>query len=289
MLDDLDRLFLEGLNSKLYPHASNILTKNSRSATFTNAKREAFPRIVEQYLIFLRGNNAIVGFSDENIISRTHLLNNYYNFIEQNNYHNIFTFQGKFRPTILEEFMYMLLKDFIEEKRQLLPQNNRDYLKIGTKAYTNLFFSGNDFLDFINNPTILVNEKNQDFAIYRPFDITINGIVKQIKIPIVSIENKTYLDKTMLDGAIATAEKIKSGNPYAKYFVVAEDYDVRYEVDPAYSKIDQIYVLRKRKKNEASANIYSSVFIDLVNEIDIHLNKTWGNIQHKLNNYGKII
>lgn len=289
MLNNTDRIFLESFDKKRYPHASNILTKNSKSANFSAVKSHAFPRIVQQYLVFLRGNNAIIGYSDQNIIDRTLLLNNYYNFIEANNYHNVFTFQGKFRPTILEEFMYILLKDYIEEKKQSLPINSRQYLKIGTKAYTNLFFTANSFLDFLNSPTILVNEKNQDFAIYRPLDITINGVVKQIKIPIISIENKTYLDKTMLDGAIATAEKIKSGNPYAKYFVIAEDYDVSYNVDPAYSKIDQIYVLRKRKKNEASADIYSSVFIDLVNEIELHFDKTWGNIQYKLNNDGKII
>jgi len=35
----------------------------------------------------------------------------------------------------------------------------------------------------------------------------------KIYVPIVSIECKTYLDKTMYEGSISTAEKIKKGIP----------------------------------------------------------------------------
>jgi hypothetical protein len=43
----------------------------------------------------------------------------------------------------------------------------------------------------------------------------------------------------MLEGSIATAEKIKYGNPYSLFFVVTERYAVDLSIDPVYSKIDQ--------------------------------------------------
>ena len=77
--------------------------------------------------------------------------------------------------------------------------------------------------------------KDQDFAIYREFDLKINDKIHNIRIPIVAIENKTYIDKTMLEGIIATAEKVKNGNPYSRFVVVSENYDVDLSVDPSYS------------------------------------------------------
>ncbi|MFQ6055585.1 MAG: Bpu10I family restriction endonuclease, partial [Methanosarcinales archaeon] len=39
-------------------------------------------------------------------------------------------------------------------------------------------------------------------------------------IPIVSIECKTYRDKTMFEGSVSTAEKIKKGNLYCIFLIV---------------------------------------------------------------------
>ena len=58
---------------------------------------------------------------------------------------------------------------------------------------------------------------------------------------------------------MSTAEKIKTGNPYALFITVSENYDVDLSVDPAYSRIDQIYVWRKCKRKEAWADIDPSV------------------------------
>jgi hypothetical protein len=53
------------------------------------------------------------GFSDEIITERVKYLNDYYNYYNANGYDNVFTSQGKFRSTILEEFMFILFKDYI--------------------------------------------------------------------------------------------------------------------------------------------------------------------------------
>lgn len=65
----------------------------------------------------------------------------------------------------------------------------------------------------------------------------------------------------MLEGVIATAEKLKSGNPYTRFVVVSENYDVDLKVDPVYSRIDQIYVLRKSKRKEYFSPIDADVVI----------------------------
>ena len=112
----------------------------------------------------------------------------------------------------------------------------------------NLFITGGSFSSFVETPLMNINSKDQDFAIYRKVKISLDdNNTKTVNIPCVAIESKTYIDKTMLDTIIATADKLKGGNPYTKFVAVSETYDVDLKVDPAYSRIDQIYVLRKCK------------------------------------------
>ena len=284
--------FLNTLDLSVYKHASNIIAKFGNWTTLSQTQKNALPIIANEYYNFINANNQIIGYSEENITARTVLLNDYYNFINVNQYDNVFTSQGKFRPTILEEFMYILFKDLINEVKVNLEDANNN-LRVGSsRAYTNLFFSGSNFQEFVNSPQIGINDKDQDFAIYRPISITIgdsNSI--NTNLPIVAIENKTYIDKTMLEGSIATAEKVKSGNPYSLFFIVTENYDVDLKVDPIYSKIDQIYVLRKSKraKNQPMQPIYSDVLVDLVSEVRIHLTRNWSDVSAKLSNTGKIL
>lgn len=282
--------FINNLDLSVYKHASNIVAKY-KSKKNNEAQLLALPILTNEYYKFISENNKLVGYSEEIISKRTALLNNYYNFINVNDYDNIFTSQGKFRPTILEEFMYILFKDLINEVKTKLENENN--LKVGSsRAYTNLFFSGSNFNDFVNSPQIGINDKDQDFAIYRPIKITIgDSNTINTNLPVVAIENKTYIDKTMLEGSIATAEKVKSGNPYSLFFIVAENYDVDLKVDPIYSKIDQIYVLRKSKRAKSQPNkpIYEDVLIDLVSEVQKHLTRNWSDVSAKLSNTGKIL
>jgi len=283
--------FLNTLDLSVHKHASNIVTKFGNWSSLKPTQQKALPIIANEYFNFINENNRIVGYSNQDIIDRTNLLNKYYDFINTNQYDNVFTAQGKFRPTILEEFMYILFKDLINEEKINLEDADNN-LRIGnTRAYTNLFFSGSNFHEFVKSPQIGINNKDQDFAIYRPINITI-GASNSIStnLPIVAIENKTFIDKTMLEGSIATAEKIKSGNPYSLFFIVVENYDVDLKVDPIYSKINQIYVLRKsRRATRPIQPICSNVLIDLVTEVKRHLGRNWSDVSAKLSKTGKIL
>ena len=272
---------------KQYPqlcHASNIIRKYN-----DGKKMDQLLSIMDKYVIYLTKNINLVGFSDSIIEERVKLLNDYYNFIHCNDLDNVFSAQGKFRPTILEEFLFILFRDYVN--------NYRDCFKAGgllesgsVKAYSNLFFKAKSFREFVLDPQMAVNEKDQDFAIYRVFNLKVNDKKNiNLQVPAIAIEAKTFIDKTMLDGIIATAEKVKSGNPYSMFVAVAETYDVSMDVDPAYSRIDQIYILRKASRKCDWQDINKTVVLRMFNEIKNHLERPWSDIRTRLNDEGVII
>ena len=280
--------FIKTVDTTHYVHCSNYNAKiNSK---LDRVQSEALLTFGEKYKIYYEKNLKLTGITKQVIKKRVDYLNEYYNFLDQNNVNGIFTSQSKFRSTILEEFMYILLRDLISKYQSKI---NTDLLKIGSaRAYTNLYFSGTSFINFIKEPQIGINQKDQDFAIFRPMTISIgNSNSIETNLPVVAIENKTYIDKTMLEGSIATAEKIKSGNPYALFFIVTENYDVDLSIDPIYSRIDQIYVLRKSKriKNRPLKPIDAEVVQSLVTQIDNHLKRDWSNVQKKMEETGQIL
>ena len=265
-------------------HASNIIKKHD-----DGKKEKQLSLIAEKYLLFLEGNLHLKGYSDDVIVKRVKLLNNYYNFIHSNGFDNIYTSQSKFRPTVLEEFLFLLFKDYVEENQEKL--DGGDNLYSGSvKAYSNLFFKAKSFKEFVGNPQLAVNEKDQDYAIYRRFALSINdGQSVCLQVPAVAVEAKTFIDKTMLDGIIATAEKVKNGNPYALFVAVSETYDVSFDVDPAYSQIDQIYVLRKSTRRSAWNDVETDVVLRMFREISSHLERPWSDVGLRLKNEGVIM
>ncbi len=268
-------------------HASNIIKKVS--GNLTDKECADLNLLIPQYVIYLKKMLSISGFDKISIEKKVDLLNEYYNFMHVNQLDRSFSSQGKFRPTILEEFLFLLFKDYVDVVKQRDDSDN--VLNSGAvKAYSNLYFKAKNFRDFIKSPEIGVNEKDQDFAIFRTFDISINKAAPlQIRIPALAIEAKTYIDKTMLDSIIATAEKIKSGNPHTRFIAVAERYDVSFAVDPAYSRIDQIYVLRKTMRKSEWKEIDKKVVWRMFDETVKHLERPWSDIETRIKDEGIII
>lgn len=188
-----------------------------------------------------------------------------------------------------EEFLFLLFKDFVENIKKAY--DSTDVVRSGAvKAYSNLYFKARNFEEFIKSPEIGVNNKDQDYAIYRTFEMLINEKDKiQIQIPAIAIEAKTYIDKTMLDSIIATAEKIKSGNPHTRFIAVAEWYDVSFAVDPAYSRIDQIYILRKTTRKSDWAQIDPEVVLKMFKDTISHFERPWSDIEQRIKHEGVVI
>lgn len=273
-------------------HASKIIGKFE--GKLTKSQKEALEQMIPKYGEYLRGNLRLKGFSPDIVSCRVQLLNEYYNFLSDSGFDYLFTSQSKFRPTILEEFMFLIFKDLVEKINDTNQENMASIQSGSVKAYTNMFFIAKNLEQFRREPQVEIHDKDQDFAIYRELDVMAGTQKHLINIPVVAIENKTYIDKTMLEGAIATAEKLKTGSPYSMFAVVAETYDVKYDVDPIYSKIDQIYVLRKqrRDKNKGSqerTDIQIDVVQSLFEDVQNHLNAQWSDIESNLTQTGRII
>ena len=111
-------------------------------------------------------------------------------------------------------------------------------------------------------------------------------------IPAVSIECKTYLDKTMLQDASTAAGQLKSKNSNAMSIVVAEWLKLTDAVNLKKFKIDQIYVLRKQKNTDREFRyrdgyvknpIYDEVILHLFETVREYLSTPWeGGISHGL-------
>lgn len=268
-------------------HASNIITK--ASGNLTAKEKDALGMLIPKYASYLKKMLDLSQYDKTAIGKKVDYLNEYYNFMHNNELDRVFSAQGKFRPTILEEFLFLLFKDYVDVVKER--DDNENVLDSGAvKAYSNLYFKAKNFRDFIKSPEIGVNEKDQDYAIFRTFDISINKADPlQIRIPALAIEAKTYIDKTMLDSIIATAEKIKSGNPHTRFIAVAERYDVSFAVDPAYSRIDQIYILRKTMRKSEWIDIDKKVVWRLFEETIKHLERPWSDIEARIKDDGIII
>lgn len=289
MIKSKDLEFIRQTKDK-YPqlcHASNIIVKADSYLTKTGI--DALNQLIPSYANYLKKMLKLSTYDKTSIEKKVEYLNEYYNFMHNNELDKAFSSQGKFRPTILEEFLYLLFKDYVDFVKGRYDKDN--VLNSGAvKAYSNLYFKARNFSDFIQSPEIGVNEKDQDYAIFRTFDITINNTDPlQIRIPALAIEAKTYIDKTMLDSIIATAEKIKSGNPHTRFIAVAERYEVSFAVDPAYSRIDQIYILRKTMRKSEWLDIDKNVVWRLFNETVKHLERPWSDIESRITNDGVII
>lgn len=278
---DVERLtaFLTPLKSQ-YIHASNILTKLSK-------------RLAPDVLDFLlqcgvRYKTYSENFNAANIERTVSAWNEYSAFVRMNNKNNkYFTSQSKFESSILEESLFRLFSDFAD---------NSVSVTSDADAYSNLYFSPLDFTDFKKATKIKLNTKNQDFAICKQVEISVRNANDKNEtpssvttyVPIIAIECKTYLDKTMLEGSVATAEKIKNGNPYCRFCIVAERYEVDKRVDISHSRIDQIYVLKKDAKNN-DADIAFDVVQRLYDDTLAYLKRKWSDVESNIKINGTVL
>lgn len=274
-------------------HARNIVSKHSDKKNKT--KLEVLDFFANKYLSYLCKNLELHGSSDEIVAERVSLLNDYYGeFANYDEKHpekkidSIFSAQSKFRSTVLEEFLSILLHDVVDECLTEVPDAN---IEIGSvKAYANLYFYSQNFKEFAKEPSLAINVKDQDFAIYRNVTLQMDNAKPIVtSVPVVAVECKTYIDKTMFEGSAATAEKLKAGNPYTFFGIVSETYEINKSFIPAYSRVDQIYILRKGTRKGVLNPIDSGVVCRLVKDVIHHLSKPWVDIESKLNNDGFLI
>lgn len=265
-------IFLKNLNlNKNYKHFSNVINKLKKK-DITEKEILFLIDCINKYKIYHET------FNTENISKITKSWNEYNNFIKKNN-NKIFTSQSKFESTIIEESIYRIFKKFED-----------DIIKVGnTNTYLNMYYSANNFNDFKNHGVFKYNIKDMDFAIYKEVKLKFgnDNQEKIINVPIIAIECKTYIDKTMLESSVATAEKIKNGNPYCKFYIVTGTYEVDRNVDIIIStQIDQIYILKKYDRNN---DIDEKVIKKLYEDVENYLNSIWNDIDNNIENKGILL
>jgi hypothetical protein len=246
-------------------HGKNILAKLKQKKYIDFN----FEILILNYLQFLEEMNRDLNAKIEKFIK-------YKEFIK--NLKHPFSSQSKFESSILEEFLYHLFKEFESEN-----------IKVGgIKAYSSIYFSPPNLEEFKKKNFLKINTKDQDFAIYKKVVLNDENESYEIFVPIVAIECKTYLDKTMLEGSVATAEKIKYGNPHCKFYIVTETYEVDFKVDPATSRIDNIFVLKKGGRSKRDGIIDKSVVKFLYEEVKNFIFSDWSDIKSNIENLGRI-
>jgi hypothetical protein len=189
------------------------------------------------------------GADEATVRKRTELLNAYKDFVDQQKYAEKFDSRSNLHSSVLEEFLVYLF-DGVLPNAELQPIVGKG------QTFKSFFLGSANFAEFLSKPQIIIETKDHDFVIgtsiearfRNPKDEEIAANVLQI--PAVAIECKTYLDKTMLEGASLSAEELKRINPSARYLIVAEWLKLTEAVNLAKYRIDQIYVLRKQKNTD---------------------------------------
>lgn len=109
-------------------------------------------------------------------------------------------------------------------------------------------------------------------------------IRKKYDVPLVTIECKTYLDKTMLQDASSSAGVVKLRSPNGLCIVVAEWLKLTEAVNLHKFNLDQIFVLRKQKNTDREFRyspgyvknpIYADAVSELFSLVRTHLTVDW--------------
>ncbi|EAT8339861.1 TPA: Bpu10I family restriction endonuclease, partial [Salmonella enterica subsp. enterica serovar Chailey] len=185
----------------------------------------------------------------EIICERVKLLNSYKDFLDIQKYAEHFDSRSNLHSSVLEEFMYYLFKDIVEEisPNALIGKSH---------SFKDIFFRSSSYGNMVERPYAVIEKKDHDFSIGISVNAEMNCNGSQQNevhiwdIPAIAIECKTYLDKTMLQDVSTAAEEIKLKNPNAMYIVVAEWIKLTENINLKKYKVDQIYVLRKQKNTD---------------------------------------
>lgn len=200
----------------MFAHGDNLAGKETHQTKYRDAKSRKYLREIRKEYdkwksdnLALDGPVSLGGENDFRIIEqRTALLNGYKDFLDQEHFATKFDSRSNLHSSVLEEFMFYLFKDLVVgiDKHALFGKSH---------TFKDIFFSGEGFGDMVTNPRILVEKKDHDFAIGLKIIAKLEPrgsetiIRDEWDIPLVTIECKTYLNKTMLQDASSSAGVVK--------------------------------------------------------------------------------
>ena len=283
----------------MYVHGDNLVQKENHTTKYTDGtSKQYLAEIRVKYDEWKLSNESLKGPYSENtendseiIVERVRLFNEYKDFIDQQHYAENFDSRSNLHSSILEEFIYYLFSDLVSEFS--------DKALIGkARAFKDIFFQAKNYKEMVEKPCAQIEIKDHDFVIGVNIEANMvcdGGTENQtevLQLPAVAVECKTYLDKTMLEGASTAGAQLLARNPNAIYIVVAEWLKLTDKVNLKKYRVDQIFVLRKQKNTDREFRydegyeknpIYSDVVEALFVMVREHLTNTWdGSVQNKL-------
>lgn len=291
---NLDKILTDKLGDLIQQniHGKNIAGKIGHKKYSTELHYKYLDEIILEYRKWKDSNNNLVSPLKASckeyeavIFERVDQYNTYRKFINQEKYALNFDSRSNLHSSSLEEFVYFLFKDVAKSFNQSAVVGK-------SSSFKDLFFSAESYEDLVSNPEIHLERKDHDFIIGAKMigSFNVDGAAVgndqrvSFDIPAIAIECKTYIDKTMLEGASRAAEQLKLVNPNAKYFIVAEYVKLADEINFNKYNIDQVYILRKQKNidreftfipgNERNP-IFKDVVKKLCDDVYAYLNDPW--------------
>lgn len=237
-------------------HEKNLRAKIT-SEVYSKYK-ELFEKFIEEvYEPFKKEQLSIEGYQQTDIKKKLKILEEYYKevdkFIEKfpKDKRSSLKSQAKLRPTILEEFCCYLFKDLPEIE------------KLGLGFFNKGVFAG---LGIKEDGKTKAKTKDVDCCIGKELTVDFGGNKQTFIIPIIAIECKTYVDKTMFSEAQFTAQSLKKGAPNVRVYIISERNEVKLDEIPSQTPIDQYFVLRG-KKGEQDKPIHFETLWDFFQEV----------------------
>lgn len=190
----------------LFVHEKNILSKIETD--YNSRKNQLIDFYSNEYVPVKKALESL-DFNENNqdaFRDATKIINNYRIKLSAFAKKNRIMSQSKFESTFLEEISVYLFKD--------LPEIKNDTFGIYNKGiYAGLKINNNKKIDFIT--------KDVDFCIGKKSRIRIDGdLPKDIILPIVAVEVKTYLDATMFGEVKSSSKSIRSASPNSRTYVL---------------------------------------------------------------------
>lgn len=148
----------------------------------------------------------------------------------------LYNWRSNFAGSVIPEFIYVV-----------------SHARLAAEGYMPLFKNKRAVIDFAvsstnDGPKLHVRHKDQDLRVGL-HTLNIQG-VGDVLVPILDAEVKTNIDKNKLNGLEFSAERLKRTFPDAFYVLITETIDFSLEDNYAGGPIDEVYVLRKRKRSE---------------------------------------
>lgn len=260
---------VEFMSESSYIHGLNIRRKKGK---------RNYPKILDEiekeYNNWREEIEKLDSEKEYELKKKVFLLNDYKNYIDTLS--EYFKPQDQLSSSIIEEFLYLLFKDI----PYLTDDLNKGLLFMGqAQAYLDLSFAPKNLSHFVANPGVYINQKKHDFIIYKKVSCVFrtggNEEKVELIVPAVAIECKAYIPKTMFDQAQYEAQRLKEGNPFALYIIVAEQNALSNDVNLKNTKVDEIFILRKQKRISKKKPIDSGVVSDLYKFVKEYLEKDW--------------